>query len=279
MKGIYVAIASLVLAAVLLGCFAVGAMNVPPIATHVWQMLGIILACCIVGVLLIDWARRFFYLGRPSVTALRESVESILTAIWQHSVTIGVTVLMVFVVSVIIFGAVVITTTLHQHYVLAMTAQSTIDELRSNMAATEAKLQELESRVKELTQENEALLATVKKAARAGVAPSRGNVSRSTFGQYLGRFECTAYNPVVWQCDSTPHITATGNRVRPGYTVAIDPQYWEFGTRFYVSGIGEVVADDTGAKVKGRNRLDLCVGDLRFARELGRWWADVWLMQ
>lgn len=277
MKGIYVAVASLLLAVVLAYCFAVGVTSILPIPLYVWQALGIILACCIGGALLVDWARRFFYMGRPPIAAVRESFENVLAALWQHGVTVLAGILVALVAATIIFGAVVTVAKLHEHYVLAATAQATINELRDNMAATEAKLRELESRVKELTQENEALLATVKKAARAGVAPSRGGVSRSA-GRYLGRFECTAYNPVAWQCDSTPHITATGNRVQPGYTAAVDPRYWRFGTRFYVSGFGEVVADDTGSKVLGPRRLDICVQDLRFARELGRWWTDVWLM-
>lgn len=65
----------------------------------------------------------------------------------------------------------------------------------------------------------------------------------------------------------------------PGYSAAIDRRYWSFGTLFYVSGIGLVEADDTGSKVLGRNRMDICVGDYAFARSLGRWYADVWLVR
>lgn len=278
-KGIYVAVASLLLAVVLAYCFTVGATSALPVPVYIWQTLGIILACCIGGVWLVDWARRFFYMGRPPLVAVRESFEGLLAVLWRHGATIVAGILVWLVAAATIFGAVVTVTKVREYYVLATTAQATIDSLQNDVAAAEAKLQELESRVKKLTDENEALLATVKKAARAGVTPNRGGVSRSAVGRYLGRFECTAYNPVAWQCDSAPHITAAGNRVQPGYTAAVDPRYYKLGTRFYVSGFGEVVADDTGSKVLGPRRLDICVQDLRFARELGRWWADVWLVE
>jgi len=97
--------------------------------------------------------------------------------------------------------------------------------------------------------------------------------------EYLGRFECTAYNPTVAQCDANPLISASGRHVSPGYTAAVDRRFWKFGTVFYVSGMGLVEAEDTGSKVLGRNRLDICVGDYAFARRLGRWYADVWLVR
>lgn len=98
-------------------------------------------------------------------------------------------------------------------------------------------------------------------------------------GRYAGVFECTFYNPVREQCDETSHITATGKRVSPGYTAAVDPKYWKFGTRFYIEGFGIVRAEDTGSKVKGANRIDICLSDAGFARQLGRRRARVWVLE
>lgn len=81
-----------------------------------------------------------------------------------------------------------------------------------------------------------------------------------------------------WQCQGDPRVTASGRRVSPGYTVAVDSKYWKFGTRFYIEGFGEVVAEDTGSKVRGRNRIDICVEDIGFAKKLGRWKARVWVL-
>lgn len=96
--------------------------------------------------------------------------------------------------------------------------------------------------------------------------------------QPVGEWELTAYNPTVGQCDSDPWTTASGARTKPGITCAIDRRYWSFGTRFWVAGYGEVTAEDTGSKVKGQNRMDICVGDIRLARLLGRWKAAVYVI-
>jgi len=94
--------------------------------------------------------------------------------------------------------------------------------------------------------------------------------------QYTGIWEMTAYNPTVAQCDSDPWTTASGARTNPGLTCAIDRRYWQFGDRFWVSGYGEVVAQDTGSKVLGQKRMDICMIDVRMARTLGRWQARVY---
>lgn len=96
--------------------------------------------------------------------------------------------------------------------------------------------------------------------------------------QYVGDWELTAYNPTVGQCDSDPWTTASGARTNPGLTCAIDRRYWKFGTRFWVSGFGEVVAQDTGSKVLGEKRMDICMMDVKMARTLGRWRARVYVI-
>lgn len=96
--------------------------------------------------------------------------------------------------------------------------------------------------------------------------------------QYVGDWELTAYNPTVAQCDADPWTTASGARTNPGLTCAIDRRYWKFGTRFWVSGFGEVVAHDTGSKVLGQKRMDICMMDVKMARTLGRWRARVYLI-
>jgi len=43
----------------------------------------------------------------------------------------------------------------------------------------------------------------------------------------------TAYNPVSWQCDSTPHITASGKYVKEGY---VANNCLPFGTIVEING-------------------------------------------
>lgn len=140
-------------------------------------------------------------------------------------------------------------------------------------------------KVSEVTEENNALQKTVRLATLTGVAKPENyrtvnaeTISRSTLprGEYLGVWEGTVYTATPEETDSEPSISASGKLVAPGYTIAVDPKHWKLGTKFYIEGIGVVQAEDTGSKVKGRNRFDLLVSDKNFARKLGRFKARVW---
>jgi 3D (Asp-Asp-Asp) domain-containing protein len=98
-------------------------------------------------------------------------------------------------------------------------------------------------------------------------------------GEFLGEWRGTVYNPVPWQTDDTPSETASGRIIVPGFTIAVDRNHWKLGTLFYIEGIGVVRADDTGSKVKGRNRFDWLVGSVPWAREMGVFYRRVWLVQ
>lgn len=91
-------------------------------------------------------------------------------------------------------------------------------------------------------------------------------------GVYVGSFKCTGYNNVVGQCDSTPDITATGRRIVMGYSIALDPKYWRRAIRegwiFYIEGVGDCRADDTGSKIIGRFRMDIAVATQRQAKAI-----------
>ncbi len=144
---------------------------------------------------------------------------------------------------------------------------------------------ELLEQITTVSDANNALSRTVRLAALTGVAKpdqirtveaetiSRGSLPQ---GEYLGLWEGTVYTATPEETDSEPNISASGKVVAPGYTIAVDPAYWKLGTKFYIEGIGVVMAEDTGSKVKGRNRFDLLVSDKKFARTLGRFKAKVW---
>lgn len=69
-------------------------------------------------------------------------------------------------------------------------------------------------------------------------------------------------------------ITASGHRLKPTdamMTVAADPQYYSFGQRILIDGIGTAVVMDTGGDIKGPDRFDIYVGeDVPKAIQLGR---------
>jgi len=66
----------------------------------------------------------------------------------------------------------------------------------------------------------------------------------------LGRFKLTAYARPKGRARA---ITATGTSARAGRTVAVDPKVIPLGSRIFIEGIGERIAEDVGPGVKGRH--------------------------
>lgn len=167
---------------------------------------------------------------------------------------------------------------------------------------------ELEKTVKNLMTDNDALRQTVRiavqtgvaKPAKVGITPIFKVTSRSSndvifrirlselsHGSYQNRLENVSFNindkekwkdVGIWhvsrytatkdECDNNPSMTADSKLVTPGFTVAIDPAFWKYGTIFYFEGLGFGVASDCGGTVKGKNRADFLVASKKFANVL-----------
>jgi len=78
----------------------------------------------------------------------------------------------------------------------------------------------------------------------------------------------TAYNPVPEQTDSTPHITASGERVREGIVAC--PVWLEFGTIIEIDGKLYECQDRMHPKYWYQNRFDILMWDYWEARRFGR---------
>ena len=86
-------------------------------------------------------------------------------------------------------------------------------------------------------------------------------------------------------CEKRPHICGTGNgitasgrRVTPYVSCAVDPDVIPLGSTVMLEYNGEMVylrADDTGGSIKG-NRLDIAVKGHQEALSLGVKTADIW---
>lgn len=86
-------------------------------------------------------------------------------------------------------------------------------------------------------------------------------------------------------CEARPHIcgtgtgiTASGRRVTPYVSCAVDPDVIPLGSTVMLEHNGEMVylrADDTGGSING-NRLDIAVQGHQEALELGIKTADIW---
>ena len=77
---------------------------------------------------------------------------------------------------------------------------------------------------------------------------------------YIGEFLCTAYCTEEYPhiCGTGDGITASGEKVKAGITVAVDTSIIPLGTIIYIEGVGIRIAQDTGGSVK-ENKIDVAV--------------------
>ncbi len=174
---------------------------------------------------------------------------------------------------------------------------------------------ELQKTVDNLVIDNNSLRDTVKKAAESGISKppkvgitprftvsSRGtnnfrqslrslsqgsyqhrqenisfNINDRTKWTKAGTWYVTRYTATVGECDTNPSITADNKLVTPGFTVAVDPAYWKYGTIFYFDGLGFGVAADCGGAVKGKKRADYLVASKKFSNILDNY-RQVWVV-
>ncbi|MBI3768432.1 MAG: 3D domain-containing protein [Deltaproteobacteria bacterium] len=81
----------------------------------------------------------------------------------------------------------------------------------------------------------------------------------------LGRFKLTAYSGPKGKARA---LTATGTSARAGRTVAVDPKVIPLGSRIYIDGIGERIAEDVGPGVKGQH-IDVFLSSFPAATRFG----------
>lgn len=86
--------------------------------------------------------------------------------------------------------------------------------------------------------------------------------------------EATAYS----RFDSTAgNRTALGTSVKRGI-IAVDPDVIPLGTRVYIPGYGEAVAEDTGGDIKG-NRIDIAFDTYEEAQDFGRQSLQIYIIE
>lgn len=90
----------------------------------------------------------------------------------------------------------------------------------------------------------------------------------------------TAYAPLDNKsgicAEGDPTITATGTKVRRGI-IAVDPKKIPYGTKVYVPGYGEAVAEDTGGALRNYDgiAIDILVDTYEEAIQWGKQYLDI----
>lgn len=151
------------------------------------------------------------------------------------------------------------------------------------------KIKQLNLEKEEMSKQAAKLENTIKQMSASGKKPQNykisEQVSRGGFDRYKGKLKYvgewigTCYTPCKQECGNNKGITASGNPVTPGKTIAVDTKYWKLGTKFYVEGIGECIGMDCGGGIKGKNRFDWCILDRKMALNLGKFKVKVYLIE
>lgn len=113
----------------------------------------------------------------------------------------------------------------------------------------------------------------------APVVQSQVSISRGTPEPVMERrvMRVTAYTANDEGMDGLG-ITASGERVQEGRTIAADPSI-PFGTEVYIPSLGgSYIVEDRGGAIRG-DRLDLYIEDLGHALEFGVQELEVWIRE
>lgn len=114
-------------------------------------------------------------------------------------------------------------------------------------------------------------------AVQYSTAKTAGEVIK-TNGTYAGSFKLTFYCPCA-QCSGRWGTgTSSGRRAIEGRTVAVDPKKIPIGSRVYIEGYGDFIAEDVGGAIKG-NKIDVFVNSHSRACDLGVQYANVYIMK
>ena len=105
--------------------------------------------------------------------------------------------------------------------------------------------------------------------------PSRGGVRKRVV-----QARVTAYAPLDNKsgicAEGDPTITATGAKVRRGI-IAVDPKKIPYGTKVYIPGYGEAIAEDTGGALRNYDgiAIDILVDTYEEAMQWGKKYMEV----
>lgn len=88
---------------------------------------------------------------------------------------------------------------------------------------------------------------------------------------YVSATAYSAYDP------GCGHYTASGTRLRRG-VIAVDPSFIPLGTRVYIPGYGEAVAEDTGGAIVG-NIIDIAFDTHEEALAFGRQDLEIYILE
>lgn len=96
-------------------------------------------------------------------------------------------------------------------------------------------------------------------------------------GKLLGNFKLTFYCPDEACSGPYGNSTASGARTTEGRTIAVDRRVIPLGSKVYIEGYGDFIAEDVGGAIKG-NKIDIFLNDHGRTVSMGVKHANVYIM-
>ena len=96
--------------------------------------------------------------------------------------------------------------------------------------------------------------------------------------QKIGNFQITHYCPCAICNGRSDGLTATGTKLTPGRTIAVDPSVIPLGSTVWIEGYGTRIAEDTGGAIKGKH-IDMLVSGHTEAYDKGVVYRDVYIVK
>lgn len=119
-------------------------------------------------------------------------------------------------------------------------------------------------------------LAELNKQYAAATALENYSAPSVLKGTNLGKFRISFYCPCSICNGSSHNVTASGEPLSVGTTVAVDPSVIPLGSQIYIDGIGWRIAQDTGGAIRG-DEIDVLVSSHSEAYDNGIVYRDVYL--
>lgn len=94
----------------------------------------------------------------------------------------------------------------------------------------------------------------------------------------LGKLYVTRYTATKKESGNDAGYTSDGKLISLGFSIAVDTKYWDYGTIFYIEGLGFAIASDTGSGIKGPNHIDFSVTSMLFSSAIEDDYRQVWLI-
>ncbi|MCG8530240.1 MAG: 3D domain-containing protein [Desulfovibrionales bacterium] len=145
-------------------------------------------------------------------------------------------------------------------------------------------LEQLRSVIKEQHQEIVTLQGRLtKNTIQATLAVTLGKQNQTALFDMRAKrvVKVTAYSPRVQETDSTPFITASNTKVRPGIVAVSRDLFdkgWVFGKKIYIKSLGVFTIEDLMAKRKN-NQVDIFMPKTARALAFGRRNLEAFLLE